>query len=87
MFVIMAYDVGVKRSAKVLKTAKKYLRPIQKSVFEGFLTESQLKRMKQELQGLIDTEQDQITICRLPSEKVLVKDEIGKSFQREQLFL
>lgn len=35
MFVILVYDVNVKRTAKVLKTVCPYLSHLQRSVFEG----------------------------------------------------
>ncbi|NQN66905.1 CRISPR-associated endonuclease Cas2 [Streptococcus suis] len=35
MFVILVYDVNVKRTAKVLKTVRPYLSHLQRSVFEG----------------------------------------------------
>ena len=46
MFVILVYDVKAKRNNKILKTCRKYLRHVQKSVFEGNLTEAKLKRLK-----------------------------------------
>ena len=53
MFVIVTYDVASKRVAKVMKTCRKYLTHVQKSVFEGMITEGKLKRLKEELDKLI----------------------------------
>ncbi|MBO5354080.1 MAG: CRISPR-associated endonuclease Cas2 [Lachnospiraceae bacterium] len=39
MFVIMSYDINKKRVSKVMKVCRKYLIHVQKSVFEGNLTE------------------------------------------------
>ena len=39
MFVIMVYDVGKKRVAKVLKKSRKYLHWVQNSVFEGEISQ------------------------------------------------
>lgn len=39
MFVILTYDISSARDARVRKTVKKYLLNVQKSVFEGYLTE------------------------------------------------
>ena len=44
MFVILTYDVRQKRHSKTRKICKKYLYHVQKSVFEGYLTERQLKK-------------------------------------------
>ena len=46
MFVLMFYDVGEKRVAKVLKTARRYLTWIQNSVLEGDLTPATFERLK-----------------------------------------
>ena len=53
MFVILVYDVKTKRNNKILKTCRKYLRHVQKSVFEGNLTEAKLKRLKNELKKML----------------------------------
>ena len=47
MFVIVTYDVATKRVAKVMKTCRKYLTHVQKSVFEGMITEGKLNRLKE----------------------------------------
>ena len=46
MFVIVTYDVNVKRNNKVLKICRKYLVHVQKSVFEGNITEAKLRKLK-----------------------------------------
>ena len=46
MFVILTYDVKQKRHSKIRKTCQKYLYHVQKSVFEGYLTENQLGTVK-----------------------------------------
>ena len=43
MYVILVYDIHQKRVGKALKICRKYLIHIQKSVFEGNITESKLK--------------------------------------------
>jgi CRISPR-associated protein Cas2 len=49
MFVVLAYDVNQKRVGKVMKICRKYLVHIQKSVFEGNITESKINALKKEL--------------------------------------
>ena len=46
MFIILAYDIHTKRASKVLKICRKYMMHVQKSVFEGDLTEAKLKKLK-----------------------------------------
>ena len=77
MFVIFIYDVGSKRVGKVMKTAKKYLIPVQKSVFEGYITESKLGKLKAEISGIIDPEHDSVMVYKMGSMRFAEKEEIG----------
>lgn len=65
MFVILTYDVGVKNNARILKICRKYLTHVQKSVFEGNLSEKQLQKIKSELKKWINPENDQIAIYKI----------------------
>jgi len=58
VFVILVYDVGEKRVAKALKTARKYLYWVQNSVLEGEISEANLRRLKDELKKLSDENVD-----------------------------
>jgi len=49
VFVVVAYDVGKRRIPRVHKTCSKYLRWVQRSVFEGFISEEKLERLRLEL--------------------------------------
>ena len=51
MFVIVTYDVSTKRVSKVMKICRKYLMHIQRSVFEGMITESKMNKLKQDAVG------------------------------------
>ena len=77
MFVIMSYDIGEKRVRKANKIAKKYLQPMQRSLFEGYITEKQLKNMKQELEKIIFPDHDKVMIYKIFNDKMLETDEIG----------
>lgn len=87
MFVILVYDVGSKRVGKVMKTVKKYLTPVQKSVFEGFLTESKTEKMKAEIYKIIDPEHDSVMLYKLGSMRFAEKEEIGIVKKHGDLFL
>ena len=60
MFVIMVYDVNVKRVAKVLKTSRRYLLRVQNSVFEGEITPGLLNSLKNDLSTIINEAEDSI---------------------------
>ena len=67
MFVILTYDVRQQRVARARKISKKYLRPVQRSVFEGHLSQRMLERLKRELQRLIVPEEDGVRIYAFPA--------------------
>ena len=79
MFVILTYDVRQQRVAKARKISKKYLRPVQRSVFEGHLSQSKLERLKRELQGLIVPEEDGVRIYCFPAFQGGTVDCLGKT--------
>lgn len=77
MFVILSYDVNQKRVAKVAKTAKKYLSPVQRSLFQGYLTQKQLAGLKKELEEIIDCNHDTVIIYKAENANNLSAEEIG----------
>ena len=86
MFVIVVYDVNVKRNNKVLKICRKYLFHVQRSVFEGNITEAKLRRLKGELSRIISKEEDSIIIYRFETLKYSSKEVIGL-YEAEDNFL
>lgn len=77
MYVILVYDINQKRVGKALKICRKYLMHIQKSVFEGNITEAKLRALKEELSRLIDAQVDSVIIYHLDSVKYTKKEQIG----------
>ena len=77
MFVILSYDVGQLRVKKAAKIARKYLCPVQRSLFEGFLTESHLNRLKKELRDHIDPDVDSVVFYKISGTSCLSVDELG----------
>ena len=77
MYVIVVYDVNVRRVSKVCNYLRRYLNWVQNSVFEGDLTESELERIKFELSLMINKEEDSIVIYVLGSDKYLKREIIG----------
>ena len=67
MYVIVVYDVDVKRVTKVHRFLKTHLFWRQNSVFEGEVTKAQLHEIKSTLQA-ITGEDDSILIYELPYE-------------------
>ncbi len=77
MFIVLAYDINQKRVGKVLKICRKYLSHVQKSVFEGVITEAKLRHLKNELKQAIVPEEDSICIYSLESSRYMIKEQIG----------
>ena len=77
MYIILAYDVNQKRVAKVNRICKKYLRPVQKSVFEGTITDKKFRMLQNELKKNIDTGVDSICAYQFDSMKYAYKLQIG----------
>ena len=77
MYVIIVYDIDVKRVAKVCKYLRQHLNWVQNSVFEGELTKAQFARVESGLLGIIDENQDSILVYQMRSEKWMDKQVIG----------
>lgn len=78
MYVILVYDIGEKRVAKMLKLCRLYLNWIQNSVFEGELTEVKLKELLHKAGQIMHKEHDSIIIFKSRNEKWLEKQIVGK---------
>ena len=76
MYVILVYDVDQKRTAKMLKLCRRYLSWIQNSVFEGEISEVQLKQLTSEARNLMD-EKDSLIFFKSRDEKGLEKEILG----------
>ncbi len=77
MFVILVYDIEEKRVQKVHKICKKYLTWIQNSVFEGEITEADLKMLKNELMKVIDRDYDSIIIYKFKTRMHFDRENLG----------
>lgn len=78
MYVILVYDCGEKRVAKMLKLCRKYLSWIQNSVFEGEITEVKLKELEYKAKLIMNEQEDSLIIFKSRDEKWLDKELIGK---------
>lgn len=77
MFVILVYDIGQKRVAKILKICRKYLYWVQNSVFEGEITKANLVKLKAELNSKIDPEEDSVIIYTFRTTKYSAVEILG----------
>ena len=77
MYVIWVYDFGEKRVAKMLKLCRKYLNWVQNSVFEGEITEFQLKQLEASAKKFMDPDIDSIIVFSSRSQMFMDKRIIG----------
>lgn len=77
MYVIMVYDVHVKRVTKVLHIGRKYLVHIQNSLLEGELSPGQFKRLKTEVAEVIDDGHDTVLFYVLRHKHHLDRQTLG----------
>ncbi len=77
MFVVLCYDAAMRNDSKLRKTVIRYLCPVQKLVFEGYISERKLKKMKQEIACLVDITTDAVVIYSIPSTECIEKQQLG----------
>ena len=73
MYVLLVYDVEVKRVTKVHKFLKRHLHWVQNSVFEGELTEAQIETVKAGLKRLLNDETDSVLIYSAREQRWLTR--------------
>ncbi|MBC8587559.1 CRISPR-associated endonuclease Cas2 [Paratissierella segnis] len=86
MYIILVYDFGENRVAKALKTCRKYLTWVQNSVFEGEITEGNLKKLKIELGNKMNKDEDSLIIYTLSKNKYINKEIIGFEKNKPTVF-
>jgi CRISPR-associated protein Cas2 len=77
MYVIIVYDINQKKVGKMLKLCRRYLSWVQNSVFEGEITEVQLKELTLNAKKLMTAEEDSFIIFKSRNENWLEKEIIG----------
>jgi CRISPR-associated protein Cas2 len=78
MYIILVYDMGEKRVGKMLKHCRKYLNWIQNSVFEGEVTEVQIKEMMIGAKKIMNEDEDSIILFKSTDAKWLKKEIYGQ---------
>lgn len=87
MYIILVYDMGQKRVGKMLKLCRRYLNWIQNSVFEGEMTEVQLKELLHEAKQIINEDEDSLILFKNREKKWLDKQIVGVERQSTDNFL
>ena len=77
MYVIIVYDVEVKRVTKVCNFLRKYLHWVQNSVFEGELTDGKLKEVQIGLKKRIKLDSDSVLFYKMKTQYDFEKEVMG----------
>jgi CRISPR-associated protein Cas2 len=87
MYVVLVYDFGEKRVAKMLKLSRKYLNWIQNSVFEGEISEVRLHELLLLAKKFMKEEEDSIIIFKGRDVTWTEKQIVGKERSNIDIFL
>ncbi len=87
MYVILIYDVGQKRVAKMFKLCRKYLCWIQNSVFEGEISQAKLHELELEIKEIINEDEDSVIVFSNKMGYSMSKSIIGKERMSTSNFL
>lgn len=87
MYVIAVYDIGEKRVAKMLKLCRRYLNWIQNSVFEGELSEVQLKELIIKAKEIMNPQEDSLILFKSRDQRWLDKQIVGCERMSTDTFL
>lgn len=77
VYVIIVYDVSIKRVNKICQFLRQYMNWVQNSVFEGELSESEFKQVENKIKKLINFNEDSIIVYKLKTEKFIERSHIG----------
>lgn len=77
MFVILVYDTAAERNPRVIRTCRRYLRWVQRSVFQGELSDAQYRSLTTELRTGLDLTYDSIRVYRMRAAMDVFVDCLG----------
>jgi len=86
MYIILVYDIGEKRVAKMLKLCRKYLTWVQNSVFEGEISEGNFSALTSKAKNIMKDD-DSLIIFKSRNEHWLEKEIIGEERGKTDTFL
>lgn len=66
MHVVVVYDTASERNPQILRTCRQYLHHVQRSVFEGQLSQAQLRRFQDAVTTVLDLTYDSVIVYTFP---------------------
>lgn len=79
MYIALSYDISSSNGNRVRKECERYLVHVQKSVFEGEISEHNYKMLKAAISRMVEPENDSVIIYRLDPFGFVRRESIGKS--------
>ena len=83
-YIYLIYDIKEERVNKVFKICKKYLEHYQNSVFRGEMSESNILKLKNEINKIINKKEDSILILFFLTKNAVKSEEIGTKTQNNK---
>ena len=83
-YIYLIYDIKEERVNKVFKICKKYLEHYQNSVFRGEISESNILKLKNEINKIINKDEDSILILFFLTKNAVKSEEIGTKIQNNK---
>ena len=92
MYIILVYDIKqvdnfAKVQRKVFQICKRYLYHIQNSVFEGELLESQIEKLKKELEEYLRKSLDSCIIFKSRNKRWMQKEFVTQIIEENDQFI
>jgi len=77
VYTIVVYDTAAERNPQILRTCRRYLHHVQRSVFEGELSPAQLKRFQAGIEAVIDRSYDSVLVYTFPPGTTAARQDWG----------
>lgn len=93
MFVVAVYDIeldkkkGQRRLNRIMKLCRRFLHHTQKSVFEGEITEAQLKELELKIDEIINEKKDYVVIYKIDNKNNLERRIKGINFDPNEVII
>lgn len=87
MFIVLVYDTAAERNPQVLRTCRRYLRWVQRSVFQGELSAAQHRKLLAQLREVTNPAVDSVRIYRTAAPALITAETIGQELGHDDSIL
>lgn len=86
MYVVLVYDMRAERTQRMLYLGRRYLIHVQNSVLEGEISEGDLKKLRGEIEDLLEPGES-VILYELSSDSLLDRTVFGQDPAADNRFL